>query len=767
MDLRLYIIVIVSLALALATCLIIMMQVRYEITFDKGYPTSGRIYQIDEREFPDSKYEPYITRPLAEVVSGTTPLIKNIAVRETNIIEYSTYPVTRGAMSAILAKSFMASEQFPYVFGFEFVSGSCSTFNIPGKALLPESIAINLFGTGTAVGQLLTLSSDQGERDVEIIAVYKDIPDNSSIPNAIITSLADTDISNWEVQQYCGYVLVDSPENAGEVEEYMWKAMSAVYSLSYSDVKELLQLNELHQRYFNPDNSDNTKGNINALITLISVAVLVLLIAIINFINFSVSSVPNHIKSINIKKIYGCSKTILQIEQYREAMVVSVLSAGLSLLLVYIVSKSPIAAIIDADISIHANQLLICFLFIIAILAGILAAVIPAHYSTSVRPALVIQGRFALTGKGQIFRKICIVFQYSISMILIIVSASVSTQYRFMTNYDTGYEAGQILTTRFTSTMLKQQDAITDRLKQNTDIIDVAYSSQSLISDMSMWGILYQGNMIVPYFFPVSPNFLSTMGITMIDGRDFSVEDKAGSGRYIFNQTAQREFSVKVGDNIQNHNRHNNATVIGIAKDFNFRPLHYPIEPFAFYVSGEWIWGLPYAYIKVNGSNVAQTMDYIKHTLLEYDREANSTFELEFLDESLGNLYQKEKNMSMMISVFSLLAVLISIIGTIGVIYIEMQFRKKEISIRRVFGATIADILSMFNKRYCFIIAISFIISSPIAYYVIAVWQNNFVYKAHIPIWIYLSALASVLLLATIVVSIQTYLAIKQNDYQK
>ncbi|MEG0519347.1 MAG: FtsX-like permease family protein [Bacteroidales bacterium] len=352
---------------------------------------------------------------------------------------------------------------------------------------------------------------------------------------------------------------------------------------------------------------------------------------------------------------------------------------------------------------------------------------------------------------------------YVTSITLIIISLAIVVQYKYMITYDTGYTKNCILTTRFSANMIKQQEGITHKLKQVPDIIDVAYSSNSLIADNPMWGLQYNGKMIVPYFLFVSDNFPTLMNINILEGRNFTMEDGTGAGKYIFNETAMKEFSIKVGDPIQNHNRNMTAQVIGIAKDFNFKPLYYPIEPFALYVSGESMWELSYAYIKVNNNNLAAIINHIRTTLLEYDNSVASTLKLEFLDQSIGNLYQKEKNLSFMISAFGILAVIISIIGTIGMIYFETRYRCKEIGIRKVFGATILDILWMFNKKYIAIILISFIIATPIAYFVIEQWQSNFTYKAPFSLWIYLIALCLLLVITTIDVTAQSMIAAHQN----
>lgn len=753
---------VLSLTIAFAACLVILMQVRYEMTFDKGYKTAGRIYQIDEKEEPELQYEPYIARPLAELSFATTPLIRASAVRDNFIDEYETYPLEKGASSAMSVKSYMASTQFPEVFGLELVRGSYQEFGTPHTAIISQGIASKIFNDADPIGKTLRLENSDNQREARIVAVYKEIPENSSLPNSIITSLGDVNLDNWNVQAYRGYVLIDSPEDAREAEKYIKNAIKDAYSITYDEVDKLIKLNNLHDRYFSPDNSDHAKGNKNTFYSLIAIAVIILCVAIINFINFSLATVPKRIKSINLRKILGSSPLALRMEQFAEAVTITCISVALALLLVFFLSGSTFTALVDANMALKANMPLVWMIIGVAVLTGLAAAVYPAYYSTSAPPVTVIHGNFALTRKGQRFRTVLITFQYTTSILLIIIAMAVLMQYNYMLKYDVGYATDRILTTRLTAPMLRQQNAVTDKLKQDPRIVDVAYSSENLVDAGSMWGLRYHDKMIVPYFFPVTPNFTSLMDIPILSGRDFTAEDQSSPGKYIFNETAQKEFDIRLGDYMQNHNRNLTAGIIGIAKDFNFKPLHYPIEPFALYVSGESMWELPYAYIKVHTQDLPGVMASIRATLLEYDPAANNVFKLEFLDQSIGNLYQKERNLAFLISVFSFLAVFISTIGALGLIYFEAQFRRREIGIRKIFGSSVRDILFMFNMKYIKVILVSFGLAVPASYIILRQWQTNFTYQADLPLWIYAVALLILLVVTIITVTIQSLAAANQ-----
>jgi len=765
---------VLGLTLAFTTCMVVFMHVKYETSFDKGYTTSGKIYQLDVKKGGVRKFESYIARPLAEIAFASTPLIKYSAVREYGISEFSAFSSDKGASFAITMQSYKASEHFPVVFGLEAISGSFDDFHIANKAIIPHSMAKKLYGTENPVGKTLILADSEDRFSLEIIAVYKDVPTNSSLPNAIITSLVDEDFDIWGNVSYCGYMLIDNHIDAKEAEIHIKNIVSEaeiqikdavntgfLLPNTYDEIS--LQIQNLHDRYFDPDNPDHIKGNKNRLISLIAVAVIVMLIAIINFINLSLSTVPKRITSINIKKILGSMRWRLQLIQYIETLLITTVSVALALLLIYVLSHSFFQEILDANMALFANIQIIWIILGISVLTGIAASIIPANYSTSAIPIIVIQGTFALTKKGELFRRITIIFQYIASSILIIVALSMYTQYNYMVKYDTGFAKSAILTTRLSAEMLTQQAVITDKLRQYPAIVDVAFSDVNLVNCEWTWALIYGSETIISKFFPVSYNFPAMMDISIVEGRDFTMEDELGSSVYIFNKTAQREYGIKVGDLIQNHRRRMQATIIGIANDFNFKPLHYRIEPFALYVGGRSMWELAQVYIKVQEQDIESTKDYIRTTLLGFDPNAASTFKLESIDQNIGNLYQKERNQSIMISIFSLLAVIISTIGALGMIFFEIQFRRKEVGIRKVFGASVSEILMIFNQRYVKIILLGFAVALPVAYVVVHYWQQNFVYKAPLPIFLYFVALVLMLLITIVTITTQSWVIARQN----
>ena len=251
------------------------------------------------------------------------------------------------------------------------------------------------------------------------------------------------------------------------------------------------------------------------------------------------------------------------------------------------------------------------------------------------------------------------------------------------------------------------------------------------------------------------------MGIRITDGRDFNENDDLKPEiSQIFNETSQRKDSITVGEKMED-----GTNIVGIARDFNFQPLQYGINPFAFVAFGTTELGawtpLRYLFVKTNGTDIPAVADFIRKSVKEL--VPDSQLDIRFMDEEIGNQYYKEQKLSNLLTLFSLLSILISIVGVFGLVLFETQYRRKEIGIRKIHGATVGEILWMFNKIYVRIVLACFVVAVPIAYCIVDRWLENFAYKAPVEIWIYFAALAIVLGTTVATVLIQTYRAATDN----
>lgn len=753
---------VIGLSVAFASFMIIMMQVYQELTFDTCYSTSEYLYSVERQRAPGESYTSTMSRPWAEEIIALSPSIRKGAYRNcSSSNKYWAYDPLKGGTSAVQEVVFGASDDFPEVFGLEAVAGNFENFKIGGKAIIAASTAARLFGHNDPIGQNIVTQNILGNDTVEVVAVYRDMPRNASLENGIIKNLGNVDINSSGNFNYQLYLLVNTPQEAEAVAKLATDVAEKMQRSTY----HYMHLTHLPDRYFSPWNQEQQKGNINTTYSMIAVAILIVIVAMINFINFSMALIPRRIRNINTRKVLGSGVWGLRFQQLFEALVLNLIALGLGFCIVYIISGTSLASVFSADIHLHSN-LPICWITLgIAMLTSLLASIYPALYSTSFPAAMVIKGSFGLSLQGRRLRTVLIGFQYVISLALIIVALSIWRQYTYMRNYDIGLNRENVLVTELSNKMMQHQEALTNRLKENPNIVEVAYSGTRVVDPPMSWGRTYNNQSVNFTCIPVSPNFPAVMGIQIVQGRDFNLDDERKEGTFIFNETAQKRYDLEVGRRMQNHNGlPEGAEIAGIARDFNFRPLHYPVSNIALYVFGRNPWiPLSFCYIKVSGPDVIKTIKDIQKTMLAFDPEAQSRLKIDFFDESIGSMYQKESRQAAQITLFSLLAVLISTLGAFGLILFETQYRRKEIALRKTYGATVGDILQMFNRRYVIIVLICFVLAAPTAFLIIRHWQQNFAYQAPIGVWIFVAALCIVLLITVGTVTLQSYRSATEN----
>jgi putative ABC transport system permease protein len=331
----------------------------------------------------------------------------------------------------------------------------------------------------------------------------------------------------------------------------------------------------------------------------------------------------------------------------------------------------------------------------------------------------------------------------------------------FMQNSPLGYDKDAIITVNI-GKIQQKRDVFTNQLKSFSGIDDVTYGEALLSSsDQYMgWGREYNGENISFQCLPVHYTFLKVMGIEITGGRDFRQEDaNMQYGVFVFNETAHKKYSLELNTTIDGQ-----GEIIGFMPDVKFASFRTTVDPMAFYVWGTDNWGNQpnNAYIKVKaGANMRAAMSHINATLAELNPDY--TFNVRFYDDVLQHLYEKETALSSLITLFSLIAIFISIVGVFGLVVFDSECRRKEIGIRKVLGASTMEIIIMFNKSYLKILAICFVIAVPLAWYAVNRWLENFAYKTPMYWWVYLLALAVVGVITVATVTFQNWRVANDN----
>ena len=498
----------------------------------------------------------------------------------------------------------------------------------------------------------------------------------------------------------------------------------------------------------------------------------------INFVNFFFALIPVRIKAINTYKVFGASTLGLRLNFIVEAVGLVATALAGAAILVGLFAETPMVNQLSTSISFSDNWLIAVAVIVVAILAGVAASIYPAFYITRFSPAMVLSG-FQTSAPGRRLRYTLVAVQYLISITLIICSLFIHRQREYMLSFDMGFDKENLLVVNnlpgeavFESydqeNGLSQvrRDAFAQSLTQNPAIVDVAFADGSLVKPSRMeWGRNVDGRGVYFTVYPVSWDFLQLMKIDIVDGRDFrSSDEQSTEGVFIFNEDATRKLDIKAGDKIPGHR--SDADVVGICKDFNFRPMQYNIEPFAFYIFGKYPWRLnSNLYVRTAaGADIHAVKEFIMQTIAEYAPNAPTDgYDVALFDDELEQQYQKEEKLSSLITLFTMLSILISVIGVFGLVLFETQYRRKEIGIRRVHGSSVASILRMFNIIYLRIVAICSLVAVPVSYLIIYRWMQQFAYRATMAVWVYLLAIAIVALITIATVTIRAYKAANDN----
>jgi len=754
---------VLGLSVAFAAFIVIMMQLDFDYNYDKSHKDHDRIFRVEV--IFGSTAQPIVSRPMANAIKTSSPHIQAGSLYVPFIPPISLVIEQDGVRKNYKEKLVRCEASITDVFDFEMIEGAVKALEDPEKALIAESIAKKIFGSQSPVGLTFKTSSDpfnQEEKSYTIAGVYKDFAENSVLRNGIyITIPKDENKDAWGNSSYEFYIKVDQPGNSTHLmENFKANFDYSVLGNSLTWVENAdFRLTPLTEVHFTNDTiyDFGAKSSRQTLLVLLAIALIIVIIGGINYTNFSTALTPMRIKSINTQKVLGGTDRKIRLSLIIEAASVSMIAYLISLLLVYLTNYTFIHALLNAAPILTNYPLIVLGTGVIALVTGLLAGLYPSYYMTSFQPALVLKGSFGLSPKGRQMRNVLIGIQFIASFALIIGASFMYLQNRYIQNTPLGYDKDELIVTDISKTLNNNLDAFINKLKTFSGIEGVTHGQMLLASQQQYmgWGRHYRDGTINFQCLPVDYTFLKVMGIPITEGRDFREEDQLTRyGAFIFNEKARSQFDMLLGDRVDS------TEIIGFIPDVKFATLHIEVEPMAFYLWGTQNWGLApqYAYIKVNaGTDLRAAMTYVKETLTDFDPEF--PFEVRFYDEILNNTYVKERSFTSLITLFSLIAIFISIVGVFGLVVFDTEYRRKEIGIRKVLGSTTEQILILFNKTYIRILCLCFALAAPVAYYAVVRWLENFAYKTPVYWWVFLISFIIVSVITIITVTFQNYWA--------
>ncbi len=776
---------VIGLAVAFAAFYIIMVQVNYSLSYNKAIKDSDRVYAVGLPSFyTEGHYALQMPYYIAQSVFDAIPECEGCGSLQIYNSEITITSVTTDGTDPVEFEINYrdASPGAVDVLGIEVLEGSVDeTYIEKGKFAISRSAA-EKFDLG--IGDVVSAAGFERwtAREMTVAAIFEDLPEDTNFARTEAFAFNEyyaEDISEWSFNFF-----VKLPAGA-DLEEIQTKATEQGVKLyldayekigvpvseeAIEDFKSIVdyRLFPLRDIYFEPliSESEGEQGSKSTTMVLIAIAILIIAIAFINYINFFLAEVPRRIRNVNIRKSLGASRAELVRSFLLESL--GLVAAGLAIgaCIVLLFNTSTLAGLISCSAVFSKNLGIVVFTIVVTLLLSVIIGLYPAFYISSFSPALTLKGNFGTSASGRTFRNVLVGLQFTISLALLICSSFITLQRRYMLNHDLGFDKENILYSYLLNSLAESTE-IEDKLLQDPRIVDVSWASGAIIKDLRMgWGRELNGEIMYFQLYSVAVSFPKFLGINIVEGRDFTESDKFNvNGTFIFNEAACDKYGVKVGDRLQGH-QDEPAEVVGICRDFNFRGLQNSIEPLALYVYGPEQWN-PSNTLFVRtaaGVDVRDVIKYIKKSVIELAPDMDRPdFEIYFFEENVQEQYVKEENLSKLINLFTLLAVIISLIGVSGLIIYDTQYQRKEIAVRKVHGATITEVLKQFNLKYIKILVISFVIAAPVSVFIIASWLRGFAYKVAINPLVFILDLLLVLLITVVAVSACSYSAAKEN----
>lgn len=763
-------------AIGISSFILILLYAHSELSVDRFQRNLDRIYKITlGGDFNTMA-------PLAVTLKDKIPEIEKIVRIDYNMGggKSALLRIREGnEIKTVQVKDIIyADSTFFDVFSFRIILGDAiKSLTEPNSIILTESTSYKIFGKENPVGKSIEFigANENPRLNYTVSAIIEDIPDNSSIKFNGIVSFntlksikpagvdVDEDYGNWT---YETYVLTN---NSCSLDEFTRKTNNIWLDniLKISDIQPGSESAKGYISGFVPlkDVTFYKNNKIKFIYLIILVGLIIIILAIVNFINLSIAKASLRTKEIGVRKAAGSSRYELIKQFIGESVILTFIAAFLALIVVYFLMPL-FNEITGKSLSFTLSQYPAGILLFISgsILIGILAGIYPALYLSAFKPVSVFKN--VNTGKYKTSNviKSLIIFQFVISIALIISTITIYRQIKYMRTGNVGFDKENIITCQLTNNIKKKYDVFKRQLLQNPDILDIGASSGEWLSEQFHISFTNEinGSEKSYYAMAVDPDFINTVGLEIIKGRNFSWDLETDKNMtVILNETAVKNFGLAdpLGFEIELFDF--KAKVVGVVKDFHNESFQKEIKSLL-------LWNVPdYRYhlsIRINSNNIQETIRYISKQWEQLSPDI--PFEFHFLDEKYDAQYKNEDKFSSVISYFSIIAVLIACLGLFGVVSFSTESRTKEIGIRKISGATISEILFLLNRNFIVLVLIAYLIAVPFSWYAMHRWLGNFAYRSELSWWIFVLAGLLALAVALVTVSWQSWRAATRNPVE-
>jgi len=757
---------IVGLAIGMACSIFILLWVQNELSYDRFHKNANEIYRITANA-GDFKGAVNCAGMPAEL-KARMPVVKSyvrLSHQSTNVFEVGNRKFEEKNV-------FYADSTFLQVFSFTLIKGDPQTaLQRSDGVLITEDMAKKYFGREDAIGKVLKKDNNS---NVVVTGVLANIPSNSHLQFDFILPMSsiaqinkDLKTNTWNNFNYYSYLQLDKNFKATrQAIEDLNNQIGKIFKEHNTQVKADFHLQPLTAIHLHSNYNVDLPGHGNAQYVNIFfiVALFILAVACINFMNLATARSARRSKEVGLRKVIGAGRKQLIAQFIGESLLISFIALLIAVCFVWLLlpvfndlaGKQLSIQVLDGKI--------IAILLCIALSTGLISGSYPALFLSGFKPVKVLKGNMKTMGGNLVFRNALVVVQFVVSIILLAGTAVVYRQLTFIKNMNLGFDKSNLLYVPMIGEMWSKQQALKTELKQNlltanyTIIDDLPTNLTSGSVNVQWEGKEPSSQIVFPTLY-VDEHFTDVFEMKILSGRSFSTNFKADTNNYILNEKAVQLMGMNVSDAVGKPLSLDDTkgTIIGVVKDFNFKPIQQPIEPL---IIGLNRWGGT-AVVKTQPGKTEATIKALGK--ISADLNPAYPFSYGFLDQDLANLYKGEQQMGNLFNVFAILAIFISCMGLYGLSAFMAEQRTKEIGVRKVLGASVFNVTYMLSAGFTRLILIAIVIAVPIAWFAVNSWLKTFAYRIDISWAIFLVASLSALLIAWITVSYESIKAAHAN----
>jgi len=763
-----------GLATGLACSILVLLYVYNEISYDRFHEKADQIYRI------------YVTAKIddraIESLGTSAPLAKTLKDEYPEILEtlrVSDYRETSSRKAIVHYddntfeenNAYAADPNFFDVFTFPLIKGNPKkVLAQPNTVVVTEATAQKYFGQNDPVGKILTIDG----KECQITGIAENVPANSHFHFDFLISTRTYKWGNgteWLSSRCLTYLVLAKEHSSESLEarfpEFVDKHLGAGGAKFHWSYK-LQPLKDVHL-HSNLKDEFEVNGNITYVYIFSIIAFLILIIASINFMNLTTAKYTSRIKEVGIRKVVGSTKEQLIKQFLSESILLSFISLFTALILVELLLRAFRNLLgLDFNINYFGNPFVIPCLAGLALLVGILSGSYPSFFLSSFKPVEILKTRNlpGVKSRSVLLRNWLIIFQFTVSALLIISIVVIYKQLRYIQNRNLGFEKEHVVVIKNIRLLKNQKEIFKDKLLQHPGIINASICSAVPSTHFNSWAIVPEGKTDDEWttlrFCVCDHDYFNTLNIELVEGRFFSKDFGTDKSAAVLNQEAVKELGWKNPIGKKFKRGRNTHTVIGIIKDFHYESMHKKLQKMAMVLNSKsYKYFERYISVRVGSENIKNTLEYMNSVWKSFSPEL--PFDYSFLDQDLDNLYRSEEKTGNIFLLFAFIAVVIASLGLLGLVAFTVHKRTKEIGIRKILGANILNIVVLLVREFFILVVLSNFIAWPVGWYVMNKWLMNFAYKTNISIEVFLITGIFSLLIAIVTIGYQVIKAAYAN----